>query len=285
MVRVDSPRQSPKDSPRSSPKLDHRLIRPKEPDPSSVNIDPRLQLYSVPGAGPRYRPVDHRLIKAEPSLSEMRGSPLDHRTGSSKGSSLADSPIGSNRVSPNQSPGATIIRNEALARLNSDPYRRASSPHVHPASVPHYLLSKAKSRSLDIRNPLIMSQLQQSQTGFPKSASDEQLTYPAVAHPNVSPYKNSRALVGVTEYEEPWEGGGGSHMKLSSIPPNIVHSRSRSYDLNYVPPSVHVKHGKSRSYDRQEVPRSFDYEQPRELREVPQTHCEYMHVLCNKCFK
>ena len=273
MVRVDSPRHSPKDSPRTSPKLDHRLIRPKEPDASQASIDPRLQLYSVPGGGPKYKPVDHRLIKAEPSLVEMRRSPLDPRSGSSKGSSLTNSPVGSSRVSPNQSPGTTIVRNEALVRLASDPNRRASSPLVNP-NVSHCMLNKAKSRSLDIRNPQVHSQLQRNQIGFPKSASDEQLTYPTANNPNMSPYKPGRPLVGVTEYEEPWEDGDSNRVqaKLSSIPSDIAHSRSRSYDLNYVPPSDHVKHAKSKSYDKQDVPRSFEYEQPRERSEVPQTH-------------
>ena len=269
MVRVDSPRHSPKPSPRTSPKLDRRLIRPS--DDGYPNIDPRLQLYCLPGAGPtKHRPVDHRLIKAEPSLDELRRcSPIANRTGSSKGSSRTSSPAGSSRVSPNQSPISTLATNEQLHRLATDQSRRASSPLV-PANVSQHMLNKAKSRSMDIRNPQYHPQMKdRSHVVFPKSASDDQLLQTAAMN-NAVAY---RPLGGVREYDEPWDSGD----PRPEMGPNIVHSRSRSYDLNYIPPMANVKHGKSRSFDKQEISpltRASDYEQPWDKREVPLTHCK-----------
>ena len=265
MVRVDSPRHSPRASPRSSPKLDHRLIRP--PDEGYPNVDPRLQLYSMPGAGPmKHRPVDHRLIKAEPSLDELRrSSPIANRTGSSKGSSRTSSPAGSSRVSPNHSPLSTLVTSEPIHRLTSDQLRRGSSPLV-PTNISQYMLNRAKSRSLDIRNPQFHPQMKdKSHANFPKSASDDQLLQAAALNKSYKPHP----LGGVREYDEPWDN------------PGVVHSRSRSYDLNYIPPVSMVKHGKSRSFDRQEASplvRTSDYEQPWDKREVPLTHCKYIYM-------
>ena len=278
MVRVDSPRHSPRVSPRSSPKLDQRLIRPVD-DGYHVNIDPRLQLYSIPGAGPvKHRPVDHRLVKAEPSLGELRrNSPLGNRTGSSKGSSRTHSPVGSSHVSPNHSPLNTMVTNDPMYRIANDQLRRASSPLVNPANVSHYMLNKAKSRSLDIRNPIFLPMSRdKSCHPFPKSASDDQLSQAALIN-NMSAYRAGQPLGGVTEYEEPWDTGDATQNSGSSIPPGIVHSRSRSYDLNYIPPQAYVRHGKSKSFDRHEaspLTQTTDYEQPWDQREVPQKHCK-----------
>ena len=275
MVRVDSPRHSPKPSPRTSPKLDHRLIRP--PDDGYPNIDSRLQLYSIPGAGPiKQRPVDHRLIKAEPSLDELRRcSPIANRTGSSKGSSRTSSPAGSSRVSPNHSPISTLVTNDPIHRLTSEQLRRASSPLV-PANISQFMLNKAKSRSLDIRSPQIHLHVKDKpHVMIPKSASDDQLLQAAAIN-NASAYRINHPLGGVREYDEPWDAGD-SRIKGSALASNIVHSRSRSYDLNYTPSVPYVKHGKSRSFDKQEaspLTRTTDYEQPWDKREVPTTHCK-----------
>ena len=261
MVRVESPRHSPHSSPRVSPKLDHRLIRPKETD---ANMQARYH-YGPPGAA-KY---DRRLIKAEPSLDELRrSSPVAHRTNSSKGSSRTNSPGGSSHVSPNHSPLGTLVTHDVVQRLNSDQSRRASSPLVQPVNPSHYMLNKAKSRSLDVRNPMFHSQ----HRGFPKSASEDQLIHAAL---NMPSYRNHQPLRGVTEYDEPWDGGDVNHMvpSAANISSSVVHSRSRSYDLNYIPPTSSVNHEKSRSFDKQEKHSgNGDYDQPWDKKEVPQTH-------------
>ncbi|CAK8689174.1 unnamed protein product [Clavelina lepadiformis] len=274
MVRVDSPRNSPHDSPRDSPKLDKRLIRPKD---VGSNMDPRSQLYSVPGGGPKYKPVDHRLIKTELSLEERRNSPIE-RANSSRGSSINNSPMSSNRGSPNRSPLNTLIAGEAMDRLHNEPSRRSSSPFVQPVNVSHYLLSKAKSRSLDIRNRQFPPNVKgKYPSAIPKSASDNQLMQSEMYNP--AAYRGSQPLGGVMEYEEPWDTGSNQQAPNSRQQqmPHIAHSRSKSYELSsFTSSNMYTRHGKSHSFDKCDPSRPLDYEPPWDVH-VPQTHLESMH--------
>lgn len=293
MVRVDSPRHSPHPSPHTSPKLDKRLIKPKDVSlyaatPSSV--DPRLQLYSAPGGG-KYRPVDQRLIKAEPSVEELRKISPSGTIESSRASSRTNSPLSSTRESPNRSPISTLSSSEAGV-LQDDVTRRSSSPLVHSVNASHRL-SKVKSRSLDIRNRQYMPSFKTSSAVIPKSASDDQLMHSAV-FPKAR-YRENQALGGVTEYEEPWDSNGGHLNKVSPAMAHISHTRSRSYELQPMHNSsgaLRFHHGKSHSFDKPAVShlsrqRPADFEQPWEQHEiVPKGHCKYKgsHAFSRKRF-
>nr|CAB3262750.1 uncharacterized protein LOC100182710 [Phallusia mammillata] len=269
MVKVErSPRNSPRSSPRHSPKLDRRLIRPQ---------DPRNQLYSAPGGG-KYRPVDQRLIKAEPSLEELRRNSPGGTGASSRASSVTNSPMSSSRGSPNRSPMNTLSQTEAADQACEEALRRASSPLVQPMNVSHHLLNKAKSRSLDIRNRQYMQQSRPPRGAIPKSASDDQLMQAALMKAH---YHASQPLGGVTEYEEPWDTG---ESKSAHSKAHVSHSRSRSYELNssYSYAALQPRHSKSHSFDKPALPegnyhRHPNYEQPWDQQEVvPHGHLESM---------
>ncbi|XP_078484447.1 uncharacterized protein LOC100182710 [Ciona intestinalis] len=230
MVFVPSQQRSPS----SSPMLDRRLIRP--PDTHTRRQE---------------RVVDHRLIKVEPSFDEIRRS-----NSRNTGSSGTNSPI-SKHNSPNHSPVNTLIVTNEVVDL-----RRASSPLVQPMNVSLYRLSKAKSRSLDIRSKQGLSALR-GEGGIPKSSSDDHLVQSAqVTVPT------NKSLDGVSEYEEPWD----TETTLTQGNPHISHSRSRSYEISSVP---HLnRHSKSHSFDNQDP--GDDYEHPWDKPNIPKVHLESM---------
>ncbi|XP_039270501.1 uncharacterized protein LOC120345147 [Styela clava] len=203
LVRVEHPRTSP----RSSPHFDRRLILPREVTSNN---------YSEPwgSQSAKFRPIDKRLIKAEPSLEELR------RMSPSGGSAGTASPLSSGRGSPDL----------GISHLRTSPSTNSNSSQV--GLPPHMMNMRSKSRSLDMRNHaqvLVALANQNSHQMLPKSASDDHLT-------TVSSYQQHRPLNGLGEYEEPWDKPPISHSaSFTNNSNNISHSRSRSYELQGSP--------------------------------------------------
>lgn len=237
LVRVGSRHGSPQISPR----LDKRLIKPMT---SSAGESSPLRF-------------DNRLVKAEPSLEELR-----HQCNSSRGSSRISSPL-------NQSPAGTVTM--GFLRQMSSELHRSQSP------LSHLQPSRLKSRSLDFRNK------QQLIKKIPKSVSDDQLVHHHQVQLIAPPAQST--LGGVVEYEEPWDGGSGG--KLLQIGPeqksHVVHSRSRSYEINVRPSLLVSVHEKSNSLDKsapviKEAPSSSNYERPWDTQKslAPEDHLKSM---------
>ena len=137
-------------------------------------------------------------------------------------------------------------------------------------------MNKLKSRSLDIKNKpgLLASALAKNVLTMPKSVSDDQLVQGTAA----SNLPGAGSLHGLSEYEAPWDTS--RHPSGFTGGPQVSHSRSRSYELNFKPLSFPVLHGKSQSCDKTKSDQlshnESNYERPWDQNDVlPQGHCKY----------